>query len=215
MAKKEKWHNLNEFLDDPRTHKAILPLFIVIGATVAVFTLWSVMNTPKAAPGTRSGVGADGFQAFVEEKSDLGVKTITSNTQVKTALGSKVKSVSDGESSQVFNLNGDRSQSLTFSFVRSDGMKANIYVDMKLYKSSQSLESDHIYTATATAGAIQGFPAYYKHAQTIDSFREYHLLVVNGLKAYRFVFAQPSDKITVSEIDAVAVLKKIAQNSQL
>lgn len=41
------------------------------------------------------------------------------------------------------------------------------------------------------------------------------MIVVNGLKAYRFVMTQPMDNITIKEVAALAALKKIALEAKL
>lgn len=214
MTKKAKGNSSSPRIS-PRAQKVILPLFIIIGASVVILTIISIIVMPKPQPGAQRGVGADGFQAFVEKDGDLGAKSLVTKEQVVAALGKKAKSVGNAEVGKVFNLNNDRSQSITFPFVRADGVVSSLYVDTKLYENMRSLEQDHIYVATAKAGTINGHPAYYKHAQTIGQEREYHLMVVNGLKAYRFVIAQPFKNITISEIDAVAILKKLAQQARI
>jgi len=198
-----------------RLQFTLLPLFVAIGVGMIILVVVSVITLPKANPGAARGVGADGFRAYTEEKGDLGVKAVATKEEVVAALGSKAKSVDDPEASKVFNFNGDRSQTLTFPFVRSDGESAELYIDLKLYKNTKSLDDDHIYALTAKAGSVKGYPAYYKLAQTIDSHREYHVMIVNGLRLYRFVIAQPVSRVTISEIDAAALLKSLAAESKL
>lgn len=217
MTKKFKWSKLSLKLNEKRVRTTILPVFIVIGAIAVAVTAWSVilLMQKNKEPGTQMGVGADGFQAFVEEKGDLGVDKIVSKDVVAKELGKKAKSVGDAEASKVFNYNGDRGQTLEFPFVRSDGASGHIYIDKRVYKSKESMDGDYIYNATAAAGTVQGHPAYYKLAQTISMDREYHMIIVNGKTLYRYVLAQPYKNITISEIDAVAILKKIALKSDL
>lgn len=217
MAKKTPWYKPTIHLSERQVKTIVRPVFILMGITAVVLSIWSVVLLMQRnnAPGTQMGVGADGFQAFVEKNSNLDVEGIVTKEQVVSALGKKAKSVGDPQASEVFNYNGDRGQTLTFPFVRSDGIKANIYVDKRVYKSAQSMENDHIYVATATAGTVNGLPAHYKHAQTIDNAREYHMIVVNGQTLYRFVMAQPFKEVKISEIDSVAILKKIALKSDL
>lgn len=199
-----------------RTRKIVLPIFLVVGAGVVALTVLSIIILlPKDEKGAQYGVGADGFRAYVEEKGNLGVGSLATKAQVATALGNKAKSVGDGEVSKVFNMNGDRGQTVTFPFERADGLKAHLHIDMRLYKNTQSLESDNIYVATEKTSAVNGHPAYFKMAQTIDNAREYHMIVVNGLKVYRFVFAQPAKKITISEVAALASLKRLALELKL
>lgn len=215
MVKRSKRRNLNALIHDRRARLVIVPILVVIGLGVIVVTALSLFIAPKTEPGTKRGVGADGFQAYVEENSDLKVKAVASKDDVVAALGDKARSVGDAQVSKVFNYNGDRSQTLTFPFVRYDGVESTLYIDMKLYKNMQSLDNDHIYVATARAGTVKGLPAYYRHAQTIGSDREYHMMVVNGLKVYRFVIAQPVRNVTISEIDVAAILKKLAAKAEL
>lgn len=215
MVKRAKRFTLQSLMNDRRTKMVGVPILVVIGGSVIILTVLSLFVVPKSEPGAKRGVGADGFQAYVEEGSDLKVKSVVARDDVEAAVGDRARSVSDGQVSRVFNYNGDRSQTLTFPFVRDDGVKATLYIDMKLYKNTQSLDDDHIYAATAKAGTINGFPAYYRHAQTIASDREYHMMVINGLKVYRFVVAQPVRDVTISEIDVAAILKKLATKSQL
>lgn len=195
--------------------KIILPLFLVIGAGVIALTVLSIIMVPKPGKSTNYGIGADGFRAYVEEKSDLGVRSLVDKQKVVAALGNRAKSVGDEEVSKVFNYNGDRSQTVTYRFVRTDDVASTLYVDMKLYKNAQSLEKDNIYVATLKTDPIGGHPAYFKHAQTIDGKREYHMIVVNGLKAYRFVVAQPYKNVTLSEVVALSALKRLAADMKL
>jgi hypothetical protein len=217
MAKKNIWSKYKLKLNERQLKTVVLPAFVVIALFASTLTVWSVVLLMQRnnAPGTQMGVGADGFQAYIEENGDLGVTSIVTKDIVAKELGKKAKSVGDAKTSEVFNYNGDRGQTLEFPVVRKDGENIHIYIDKRVYKSPQSIEADNIYAATATAGAVNGLPAYYKLAQSIDGDREYHMIVVNGQTLYRFVLAQPIDKIEISEIEAVAVLKKIALKSQL
>lgn len=196
---------------------ARIALFLVIcaiGIALIVMIAISVI-TPRTDSASQEGVGADGFRAYIEKNGDLGVGSVVTKNEVITALGTKATSIGDAQVGKVFNLNGDRAQTITFPFVRADGKAAELYIDLKLYKNMQSLNDDNIYVATADAGTINGHPAYYKLAQTIGPDREYHMMVVNGLKAYRFVVSQPAGNLTISEISALASLKKLAQDAKL
>lgn len=195
--------------------KVVLPIFLLIGAGAIILTVLSIIFMLRPESSAQMGVGADGFRAFVEENGDLGVKSVVNKDQVVAALGDKAKSVGDADISKVFNLNGDRSQTITFPFVRSDGKKAALYIDTKLYQNLQAQEDDHIYAATLNGGTANGHPVYYKHAQTVGSDREYHLVVVNGLKAYRFVIAQPGKNMLINEVAALAALKRLAAEAKL
>lgn len=199
-----------------RTRRVILPIFLVIGAGVVALTALSIIILlPKSEEGAQYGVGADGFRAYVEENGNLGVGSIATKAQVTAALGDKAKSVGDPEVSKVFNMNGDRGQTATYPFVRADGANAHVHIDLRLYKNVESLEKDNIYVATQKTSAVNGHPAYFKLAQTLDNAREYHMIVVNGLKVYRFVFAQPAKKVTVTEVAALATLKRLALELKL
>lgn len=214
MAKRSK-KKQSKALIGRKLQLTLLPLFVAIGAGMIILVVLSVITLPKGNPGATRGVGADGFRAYTEEKTDLGVRSVMTKSDVTTALGGKAKSIGEAQVSKVFNFNGDRSQTLTFPFVRSDGVGADIYVDLKLYKNTQSLDDDHIYNLTAKAGSVKGYQAYYRVAQTIGKEREYHIMVVNGLRVYRFVVSQPATNVTISEIDAAALLKSLAAESKL
>jgi hypothetical protein len=198
-----------------RARLVVLPLFFVIGGGVIFLTILSIILMPSDESKPQYGVGADGFYAYVEDDSDLGVRSVVSKDQVVAALGNKAKSVDNGQTEKVFNFNGDRSQSLTFPFVRADGAAATLYVDMKLYKNMQSLDKDNVYVGTMKAGQVQGHPAYYKLAQTISNNREYHMMVINGLRAYRFVVSQPVANITINEVGAMGSLQRLAAEAKL
>ncbi|MFZ2545326.1 MAG: hypothetical protein WAW80_05090 [Candidatus Saccharimonadales bacterium] len=198
-----------------RTRIIVIPILFIVGIGVIILTVIYLIALPKSTPGVQYGVGADGFFAKLEEDGSLGIDSIVSKSQVTQMLADKAKSVGEAKISKVFNLNGDRSQAITFPFVRADNTKVRLYIDTKLYKNTKALDDDHIYVLTAKAGTIQEHPAYFKHAQTIDGNREYHLMVVNGLKAYRFVIEQPIKNITINEISALAVLKKLALEAKL
>lgn len=195
---------------------AILIVFGIIGAGAIALTVWSVLTIPKNdKPGVQTGVGADGFHAFVEDNGNLNVGSVANKNQVITALGSYAKSTGEGSVSNVFNLNGNQGQTLTFSFVRADGANSSLYIDKRIYKSAQALRDDHIYTDTLNGGMVKGRNMYFRSAQTIGRYREYHLMVVNGTTVYRFVISQPYDNITISEIEALAILKKLALEANL
>lgn len=194
----------------------VLASFSLIAVAAISLTLWSIVSSTKdTKPGLQNGVGADGFQAFVEEKSNLGIELVVSKKQVVTALGRHAKSVYDGVKEKPFNLNGNRGQTITFYFVREDGVKSSLYVDKRMYKTAQALNDDRVYDATLKGGTAGGHPLYYRAAQTIGTDREYHLMVVNGTTVYRFVIAQPFTNITITEVPALAVLKKLAQEASL
>ncbi len=179
-----------------------------------MLAVMSILASPKTNTSER-GVGANGFHAFVDEGADLGIGEVVSKDDVKAALGDKAKSVSEPKVSKVFNMNGDRSQTVSFDFVRADGKKAELYVDVMQFKDTSSMNSARIYAQTAKAGPVNGHEAYYMHAHTFGSMREYRLMAVNDLKAYKFVIGQTSSDITISEVSAVAALLRLAKEAKL
>jgi hypothetical protein len=198
-----------------RQRTLILPLFVVIGTGAIVLAVLAIIVMPRTTNDNQRGIGADGFQAYQETGTDLGIGKVVSKSDVVAALGVNAKSVSDADVSKVFNYNGDRGQTLTFNFKRADNNQASLYIDVVLFKNSASLTNTNIYNGTGKAGTINGLSAYYMHAQTLGTIREYRLLVVNGLKAYKFVIDQPYKNITISEVSALAALKKLALKAQL
>ncbi|HUO61878.1 MAG TPA: hypothetical protein VMT96_00295 [Candidatus Bathyarchaeia archaeon] len=211
-----KTAKLPEFNGLTRRQKAIiLPVFIIVGTAAVVLAVTAIILAPKADLGSRNGVGADGFQAYVEKGTNLGVGNTVTKDEVIAALGDKAKSVGNADVSNVFYYNGDRKQTLSFDFTRADGSLASLYIDLTVFKSSASLNQQHIYVGTGKANPINGLAAYYRIAQTIGSDREYQLMVVNGTKVYRFVIDQPVENITINEVSAVASLIKLAQKANL
>lgn len=210
----------NETADTPRiSRKAqiiVLVTFCLIAIATIGLTAWSIVSSTKdSKPGLQYGVGANGFRAFVEEDGNLGVNLIVNKKQVISALGNLAKSVGDSQVEKVFNYNGNQGQTITFPFVRTDGTKASLYIDKRVYKSSQAMTDDHIYQATLKAGVVNGRQLYYREAQTIGTDREYSLMIVDGVMVYRFVIAQPFTNITISEIESLAALKKLSAVANL
>lgn len=193
----------------------IIPIMGIIAAGAVILAILSVLAMPKADDSSQRGIGADGFRAYEEKGTTLGIDKVVSKDDVAAALGNKAKSVGDKQVSNVFNLDDNRGQTLTFDFVRADNTKVSLYVDVMLFKNLNVLEAANVYAATATAGSIGTHPAYYMRAQTMGSDREYRLMVVNGLKVYKFVMVQPYRSITINEVPAVATLKKLAEKAQL
>ncbi len=195
----------------PRMKAVILPIMLVVAGGAIVLAVLAIIIMPVINPGSQRGVGADGFQAYQETGTTLGVDRIVSRDQVVTQLGNKAKSVgSNVDISKVFNLNGNRTQTATYDFVRADGVNASIYVDMMFFKNQNDKDGANITTATMKTTQINGHEAYYMHAQTVGTDREYRLMVVNGLKVYKFALVQPRSNLTISEVSALAVLKKLA-----
>lgn len=198
-----------------RTRLIILPIFGVIAIGTAILVVITIIVMPRADSNDQRGVGADGFRAFLEKDGDIGVARAVTKSEVVAALGNKAKSVSDVDVTKVINIGGNRGQTATYPFVRTDNTKVNLYIDVMMFKNITSLEDANVYRATLDAGKINGRQAYYLHAQTIGSDREYRLMIVNGLKVYKFVMVQPYRSITINEVAALAVLKRLAAKAEL
>lgn len=193
---------------------AVLVLFTLISIGAIGVSVWSIvasMNDQK--PGQQYGVGADGFRAFVDDKATLNVDKIVKKDQVVAVLKGLAKSVGDPNIEKVFNLNGNLGQTITYPFVRTDGVKSSLYIDKRQYKDKKAFDSDRVYDETMKSGAAKEHPIYLRVAQTIGGDREYSLMVVNGLTVYRFVIAQPFDNISITEVTAAVALKKLAQQA--
>lgn len=195
--------------------RLLLSVIIVLSVAILVLTFIAIIAMPYVNPASQRGVGANGFRAFQENASTINVDKIVSKDLVKEHLGAKAKSVDDVEVSRVFNLDGSRTQTATYPFVRPDGTKASVYVDVMFFKNQATLDDAKVTTSTMKAGMIAGNPAYYMHAQTFSSDREYRLMVVKGLKVYKFAMVQPYRKITISEVSSLALLKKLAEDAKL
>lgn len=215
MAKKAKKQTRKSQGISQRTRLIILPVMGIIGVGALVLAVLAVIVMPRLDAGNQRGVGANGFRAFEEKNGNLGIGKVVSKDAVVSALGSKAKSVKDVDVSTVFNIDGNRGQTATFAFTRSDGAKASVYIDLMLFKNPASLNAAYIYTNTVKTNDINGKSAYFMHAQTLGSDREYRLMVVNGLKVYKFVLVQPYRSLTINEVAALAVLKKIAAKAEL
>lgn len=193
---------------------AVLVLFALISIGAISLSIWSIvtsMNNQK--PGQQYGVGADGFRAFVDDKATLNVNKVVKKDQVESVLKGLAESVGDAKVDKVFNLNGNQGQTVTYTFVRTDGVKSSLYIDKRQYKDKKALDNDHIYDETMKSGAAKEHPIYFRAALTIGADREYSLMVVNGLTVYRFVIAQPLDNISITEVTALVALKKLAQQA--
>lgn len=191
--------------------------FWAIGGGVVVLTiiLISTALQRQLKPGIQSGVGADGFRVFIEDKSDLGVGNLASKDQVVVALGKYAKSVGDAQISKVFNQNGIQRQQLTFDFKRADGNQASLFIDQVFYGNEAAIKNDNAYVGTLEAGKINNYPLYYRRALSIGKYREYSMMLVSGATVYRFVISQPGSNITIQEPDAIEVLKKLALGAKL
>lgn len=199
---------------DPRVKFVAIPVLALISLGAIAFVVMTIANLPKPE-GAMRGVGADGFRAYIEKDGDLGAGRVASKQAVAEALGQRAKQVNDVVTTTVFNMNGTRGQTATYDIVKANGKPASVYVDVTIFKNTIELEKAAIYANTGKTDPIGGHPAYYMHALTIGSDREYRLMVVNGAKVYKFVLVQPFRDITINEAGAVATLKKIAAKSQL
>lgn len=199
---------------DPRIKYAAIPVLALIAVGAIVIAIMVIMNMPKPE-GAQRGVGANGFRAYEEKDGDLGIGKVVSRDEVADALGAKARSVDDVDVSSVFNINGTRGQTATFPITKANGKPASVYVDVMVFKNSVALDEANIYSYTAKTDPINTHPTYYMHALTLGSDREYRLMVVNGIKVYKFVLTQPYRDITINEAMAVATLKKIAAKSDL
>lgn len=199
----------------PQARAVILPSLMAIGAGAVVMGIFAVVVVPRVNPAAQRGVGANGFQAYVEQDGDLGMIKVVKKSDVEYALSGKSKAVSNASPSRVFNLDGNRGQTVSYSFRRNDGVPASLYIDLMSFKNQTVLDEANITQNTMQTTDINGHRAYYMHAQTLGSGREYRLMVVNGLKVYKFVIVQPLRNITISEVSALSSLKKLAQKAQL
>ena len=198
-----------------RTRAVILLAMTAVGAGAIALAVWAIIIMPRINPGAQRGVGASGFTAFVEPDSDLGMGTVVRKEDVEEVLGSKAKTVGDVVVSKVMNLDGNRGQTATYSFVRSDGRKASVYVDVMLFKNQPTFDAADVTKNTLKGGTVGDLPVYYMHALTLGSEREYRLLVVKGLNVYKFVLVQPYRNITITEVAALAAMKKLAAKAEI
>lgn len=214
MIKKLKKGKGDEKLS-PRARVALLAVLTLVGGGAIVIAIVSILIVPLVNPGSQKGVGADGFQAFVEQGGSLSVVNAVSKQEVVEALGNKAKSVSDAEVSKVFNIDGTRGQTVTYNFKRANGLDASLYIDLMHFGNLATFEGARVTASTAEAGKVNGHQAYYMHALTFGSDREYRLMVINGLKVYKFVITQPYRTISINEVSALATLKKLAEKAEL
>lgn len=212
VSRKQKKTDLSSL--DPRVKFIVLPIMALVTVGAIVFVVMTIANLPQPE-GSQRGVGADGFRAYEEKNGNLGVGEVASRDVVVEALGEKAKSVKDVSISNVFNINGTRGQTATFDITKANGKPGSIYIDIMVFKNQLALDEANIYSATGKTDPIKGHPAYYMHAQTISSDREYRLMVVDGIKVYKFVLTQPFRDITINEVMALATLKKIVAKSNI
>lgn len=211
MAKRvKKWLFDQDGVLTRKARMVILPLFLLIATGVVIISVLAIAVNPRVKPASQYGVGANGFQAFVEQGGDMGMAKFIVKKDVESTLGKNAKVVGDAMVSKVMNINGNRGQTVTYDFVRADGSKASVYADLMFFKNKSELDSAAVTTNTLQTGDISGHKAYYMHAQTLSSDREYRLLVIDDLKVYKFVLVQPYRDVTISEVSAMAVLKRLA-----
>ncbi len=197
-----------------RVQFVALPVMVAISLGVIALAVIVVVLMPTVRDDQR-GIGANGFSAFPEKGTDLGIDKVVTKSDVVDVLGEKAKRVSDADVTDVFNLAGIRSQMVTYDFVRTDDVSASIYIDLKTFPNSTTLEKANILKGTAEAGKVGDYDAYFMRAFTFGKKREYYLLLTKGLNAYVFAFVQPSRDILFSEVSAVATLKRLAQKADL
>lgn len=215
MTKKPKKWNVKvpKVITKPQ-QRVLLAVIVVVSAGVLMLAVIAIIVMPYVNPASQRGVGANGFRAFQEHGTTINVDQVVSKDLVKEHLANKAKSVGDVEVSQVFNFDGSRTQTATYPFVRADGAKASVYVDLMLFKNQATMNDAKVTNVTMKAGTIKGNPVYYMHAQTFSSDREYRLMVIKGLKVYKFAVVQPYRKITISEVSSLALLKKLAEDAK-
>lgn len=198
-----------------RAQAIILPILVSFGSAAVVLAVLSIVFTPKVNPGAERGVGADGFQAYVESDTDLGMGKIVKKTDVEAVLGKAAKSVSDVDVSKVVYIGGNRGQTATYNFVRTDGVKCSTYVDVMMFKNQTEFNNADVTKATLKASLVKGNQSYYMHALTLGSTREYRLMIVKGLSVYKFVIVQPVRNIAISEVTALSMMNKLASQSDI
>ncbi len=197
-----------------RAQFVALPVMAAISLGVIALAVIIVVLMPTVRDDQR-GIGANGFSAFPESNADLGIGSVVTKDDVVDVLGKKAKRVGSVDVTEVFNLNGIRSQMVTYDFVRTDDVSASIYIDLKMFPNSTTLEKANILKGTIEAGKVGDYDAYFMRALTFGKKREYYLLLTKGLNAYVFAFVQPSRDILFNEVSAVATLKRLAQKANL
>lgn len=194
-----------------RQQATVLFAFVVVGAVAMGIAILAITANPKP----KLAINTGGFVAGTDYGADLGIGNVVSKVGVVDALGNNAKSVGDKQVSDVFNLNGDHSQTLTYPFVRADGKNASISIDVTEFQSVASMTNTNIYSMTEKTKPINGLPAFYMVTQVLGTDREFRLMVVDGLHAYKFIIDQPSHDVTISEVSSEASLIRLAQRTQL
>jgi hypothetical protein len=191
-------------------------IVILLMAVVALGVLVVIINGfPLKNQGSKYGVGADGYSVYEVKGADLGIAKVVDKSSVESAFGSLVKSVDDVDTSGVISLNGNKGQTATYYIQTKAGTQGSFYVDVMEYKSQKAYDADNIFADTADAGKVNGLAARTMPAFTIANEREYALLVTKGLKSYKFALTQPYKNVTIDEVTAQTILKKIAAKANL
>lgn len=207
-----KRSNRGNFFTTPLGKKVV----IILMAAVALGVLVVVINGfPLKNQGAKYGVGADGYSVYEIKGADLGIANVVKKSTVESEFGSQLKSVDDVDASGVISLNGNKGQTATFYIETKAGTHGSFYVDLMEYKSDKAYKADDIFAGTADAGKVNGLEARTMPAITIANEREYALLVTKGLKSYKFALTQPFKKVTIDEVTAQTILKKIASKAEL
>lgn len=201
-----------DFWTTPKGKKTAILLLAVV-ALVCITGI--VYFSPLRSPGTKNGVGANGFSVFEIKGANLGIADVSKKDVVVKELGDLVKSVDDVESSGVLSFNGNKGQTATYYIETKAGTQGSVYVDVMEYKNEAALKADDLDRGTADGGKVQNLPVRYMHASTIANEREYSLLITKGLKSYKFAMTQPYQKVTIDEVTALNALKRIAEKSNL
>ncbi len=199
-------------------NKTLQKGLLFAGGAVALGALgYTIINMPVLNPGSKSGVGADGYSVSEVKGGDLGVADVTKKTLVEQELQSVAGRVGNVNKSGVINMNGNKGQTATYYFeAKSDkSVKHSFYVDVMQYKSEAAYQSADVFKGTGDAGTVAGLKAGYLPAATIAGEREYALLVTKGWNSYKFAISQPIKKLTITEPVAQAILKTIAEQSDL
>lgn len=215
MAKKpstKKKISRRDFWTTPKGKKTAIALLGLAAVVSIGLIIWF---SPLRSPGSKTGVGANGFNVFEDKGGDLGIANVAKRDLVTQELGTRVKSVDEVDVSNVLNFNGNKGQTATYYIETKAGTTGSVYVDVMQYKSDAALKSDDLDKGTLDGGKVQDLPVRYMGAATIANEREYALLVTKDLKSYKFAMTQPHQNITINEEEALSILKRIAEKSRL
>ena len=189
---------------------------VLIGSGALTLAAVLILRLPAFdSSGTGYGVSSGGYTIRVEGKSDIGVAKVATKDDVTRALGANAQSVNDPQLGSAVNFNSSRGQTLTYDFTDKNGHRAHIYVDMTIFDNQSALNALNISSGTTKAQAINGHAAYYMQPWTLGSEHQDRLLVVNGLKMYKFIMSQSSENLSMDSVAARATLIRLAQKAQL